>query len=1318
VQTAAVNWNVTQALADDGPVQVEAVFTGSGTFTTPAVTVTLNRLGTGADFGTTSAGPATVGLQSGNAAISATDATIASYGSALTVTRTFNSVEPSVPSIFGPGWTSSLTGGATTAWTQLTSGSSYVVLQDAHGNNDSFTMGTTNGSTVTWNPQGAAVTSGLTLTQNTGSNTFTLTDGSGTVTTFALAPTGTYLPQTVTPAGSAGATGIVYDGTSSDASYGDPLLVVAPDPASTQAPATACPYPASASTWTAGCRGLAFTYSTTGEVTQVSLDYSDNSGAFHSVAVASYSYDSAGKLIKEWDPRLAVPLVTGYTYDETPADSNYGRITQVTPAQQSGSGALAPWTFTYGTTSGTATYGKLLSASRTHNAANGGATATTTLGYSVPLTTAAGGPLNMDAATVAGWNQTDVPASAVAVFPPARVPSSPPTAADYQYATEIDYYDASGREVNTASYVNNAWAVTTTQYDTHGNVTSALTADDRATALNSANPAGTAYALSTVNVYGCDNFGTIDSSCGSSDQQYQVLTDTYGPAHNASVDGTTEQVRTHTAYVYDQGAPNSDKNADGGPYMLATAQTVSASTGSGVPGTSTADSRTTTYSYANSSTSIGWTIGEPLTTVTDPGGLNITKTSTYNTSSTLYNGASLPTGSYMPSNTSGGGAGDTETAYYTADSSSPVAACRSKPEWANLTCQTGPAAQPGTSGLPSLPVTTYTYDDYLNPVTKTEAYGTAGTRTTTTTSYDAGERPATQAVTVTGTGMGTAVPKTQNVFSTVTGLPTDSQTLNSSGSVTADINSTYDDFGQALGYTDAAGNPTAYAYDINGRPTSRNDGKGTETMTYDKSFGSPVTISDSQAGTFSATYNPDGNLLTEQYPGTVKGTYTYDAIGTPVSLSYNGAAWTAPLTDAVVPDAAGNWASQSVTDAGTTAPLVSSQVYSYDNAGRITGAQDTQNGQCTTRAYAYNADSNRTGLTTYAAGSGGTCQSATAASTATASYDSADRDTNAGYAYNTQGDITTTPSADAGSGGNLTAAYNANDMLASQAQGSRAITWTLDPTLGRYGTFAQGGVTYTSHYSDGGNSPAWTAGSDGSWTRNVTDPNGSLAAEVTASGVTLELPGLHGDVLATATTSTTAAGPASTYAYTEFGTPENGSPGTYGWLGADQISSGALGGQMLMGARAYNSNTGRFSQVDPVAGGSANAYDYAEQNPVNQDDLTGMYSTWCSEGSWHLRYCYRWYSHQETVNLEWEFYLVGAGIASAGLASALLSGPLGLLVGLLGIGVGVMGAYISKVDWRGHGIYIGMVQVQTPGYWWWGWHSGRWHTTWEWIGGR
>jgi RHS repeat-associated protein len=1229
VQTAQLSWFITRTVTDDGPVQIEAVFTNSsnGTDTTPPVTVTLDRVGTGADYATTQAGPVTVGLQSGNAAVSATDVNIASYGAGLAVTRTFNSVAPNKPSIFGWGWTSSLTGGVTTPWTQITlpASGNYAVLQAADGTSDSFLQGATSGGITSWTPQGAAVTSGLTLTQNTSANTFTLTDSSGTVTVFGQANSAAgYVPTTVTVPGDASSAGFVYDGNTSSGTYGDPLLMVAPDPASTQPPTTACPYPAQSSTWTAGCRGLQFAYNTNHDVSQISFVYTDNGGTFHSVPVASYGYDTSGRLTSEWDPRLSAPLVAGYTYDETASDADYGRITQITPAQAVGSGALAPWTLTYNDTSTDVNYGHLLTVSRTHASAYGGGTATTTIGYSVPLTTSAGGPVNMDAATVVGWGETDAPASAVAVFPPSHVPSSPPTATDYQYA-QIDYYDASGRQVNTAGYINGAWAVTTTQYDAYGNTLSTLSAANRATALASGNPAGTAWQLSAVSVYGCDNFGTV-AACTSSDQQYQVLTDTYGPAHNASVDGTVELIRTHTAYSYDAGAPNSDTSADGGPYMLTTSQTVSASVGDGIPGSATADARTTTYTYGNASTNIGWTLGKPLTTATDPNGLNLVATSVFNTSTSLYDGANLQTGSYMPSNTSGGGTGDTETVYYTAGTNPVVAGCGNKPEWANLTCQTGPAAQPGTSGLPNLPVTTYTYDDYLNRVTKTETFGSTGTRTTTA-AYDSAERPSTQTVTVTGTGMGTAIPKTKTVYSASSGLPTDTQTLDANNNVTADISTAYDDFGNTHTYTDAAGNPTSYGYDIADRVTSRNDGKGTETIGYTGSFGGPTQITDSQAGTFSATYTPDGSIATETYPGSLTGTYTYDPTGTATSLSYSGQAWTAPLTDTVVPDAAGDWASQAITD--TAVPLVSSQAYSYDNADRLTQVQDTQAGQCTTRGYAYNADSNRTSLTRYASGTGGACQTGSGTTT-TWAYDSADRVTSTGYAYDTQGDITTTPSADAGGSGNLTAAYYSDNMLASQTQNGATMTWTLDPTQGRFGSYAQGGVTYTNHYSDTGNNPTWVTADNGGWVRYVTSPNGMLAAAVTASGVTLELPDLHGDIMATATTNAASTSPTATYTYTESGTPENGSPSTYGWLGGDQISDNALGGQALMGLRAYNTNTGRFAQTDPVPGGSANSYDYAFQNPITNSDLTGA----CS---WFDYRCWEFWAIRGTLE-------VGAGV--------------------------------------------------------------------------
>jgi RHS repeat-associated protein len=47
-------------------------------------------------------------------------------------------------------------------------------------------------------------------------------------------------------------------------------------------------------------------------------------------------------------------------------------------------------------------------------------------------------------------------------------------------------------------------------------------------------------------------------------------------------------------------------------------------------------------------------------------------------------------------------------------------------------------------------------------------------------------------------------------------------------------------------------------------------------------------------------------------------------------------------------------------------------------------------------------------------------------------------------------------------------------------------------------------------------------------------------------------------------------------------------------------------GIIQMGARSYVPAIGRFLSTDPIAGGSASAYDYANADPVNQIDPTGL----------------------------------------------------------------------------------------------------------------
>jgi RHS repeat-associated protein len=69
--------------------------------------------------------------------------------------------------------------------------------------------------------------------------------------------------------------------------------------------------------------------------------------------------------------------------------------------------------------------------------------------------------------------------------------------------------------------------------------------------------------------------------------------------------------------------------------------------------------------------------------------------------------------------------------------------------------------------------------------------------------------------------------------------------------------------------------------------------------------------------------------------------------------------------------------------------------------------------------------------------------------------------------------------------------------------------------------------------------------------------------------------------------------------------PQAGLPNTT-WEAATGNESEALKtAYQLMGARVYIPALGRFAQLDPRVGGSANGYDYANQDPVNYSDPSG-----------------------------------------------------------------------------------------------------------------
>jgi RHS repeat-associated protein len=558
-----------------------------------------------------------------------------------------------------------------------------------------------------------------------------------------------------------------------------------------------------------------------------------------------------------------------------------------------------------------------------------------------------------------------------------------------------------------------------------------------------------------------------------------------------------------------------------------------------------------------------------------------------------------------------GGAHTTKTIYYSSAANAEYKECGERPEFANLPCETTPAAQPGTIGLPELAITKYTYNIWSEPETTTETVATT-TRTKTNT-YDEAGRLKTTAI---SSSIGEPLPTVSDEYNKETGA-LEKQSTTTSGK-TKTIASIYNKLGQLESYTDATENTSTYEYDLDGRIKTVNNGKGTETVTYSTTTGLPTELVNEYLTTklaFTATYDAEGNMLTESYPNGMTATYTYNSVGKPTTLEYKKTThctekcvW---LTDSITPSIHGQWLEQTST--------LSHQTYTYDNAGRLTQVQNTPAGQgCTTRIYSYDEDSNRTGLTTREPGAEGKCAT-TGGKLETHVYDTADRLVDNGTAYNTFGDITTLPGQNT-EDPELTSTYYVDNQAASQKQKKQTVGYTLDPTGRTIETISTGepfNATVDSHYAGPNNTPAWSVNPVTSETsRNIAGINGSLIA-IQNDGETpeLQLADLHGDIIAKAYLSETATELAAKADTSEFGVPTVTAPAKYSWLGSIELPTELPSGVTTMGVRSYVPELGRFLQPDSIPGGSANAYSYTFGDPVNTTDPTGAYTATASKAA-------------------------------------------------------------------------------------------------------
>ena len=788
----------------------------------------------------------------------------------------------------------------------------------------------------------------------------------------------------------------------------------------------------------------------------------------------------------------------------------------------------------------------------------------TTIEYKVPLS--GSGLPTMTKTEVEKWGQKDIPAEATAIFPPDEAQSWP--ASDYKRAT-IYYLDSTNRAVNTSSPTG---GISTNEYEGHDNQTRELTATNRATALKEAKPAEAAEHLSTTFAYNTE--GTEANSSLGSEHKVKLPS------------GSEVQARKQVTYKYDEGAP-----AEGGPYRLVTSTKEDA-----LVAGKEEDVRTITKSYSGGS-NLGWKLHEPTATVIDPTGLKLTYNTTYSPTTGAVTETQMPGGG-----TGNTGAHDSQIVYYTPAKEASVAVCQNHPEWAYMPCQTQPAHQPEAGGLPNLPVTTYTYN-MLDEAETTKSTSGEAIRADAQ-AYDAAGRLTSRETTSTTGG---ALPKVTDEYNSATGLLTTQKT--GSGVEERKITDVYNTVEQLTSYTDADGITATYEYESgkDERLKASSDGKGSQAYAYDEKTGEQTELTDTATGAFQATYDLEGKVLTERLPDGLTANLTYNAENEQIGLEYHKAAncgasctW---FSDTVVPSIHSQWMSQTSSFA--------TQNYAFDAGARLAQVQSTPVGKgCTTRIYAYDADSNRTSMTIRVPGAEGKCATEGGA-TETHAYDTADRLMDAGVEYNPFGDIKTLGAADAG-GSKLTNQYYVDGQVESQTQGEQTIGYNLDPGRRIRETVSTGKITATEveNYPGPGDTPSWSSEPSGSWTRNIPGISDGLDA-IQRNGETpvLQLANLHGDIVATAYDSETPTTLASTIGEAnEYGVPATEAPPKYSWLGAHELPTELPSGVSAMGSRSYIPQLGRFLQPDPSPGGSANAYAYTHGDPLNETDPSGAWT--------------------------------------------------------------------------------------------------------------